>query len=322
MRPTPSQARRRHRHRGFTLVEVIISLTLIGILAAVAVPMLQMPMTAYTESSARARVTTYLDWVQSKLTADFAGALPNSVRVRTAGGRYFIEFLQVHAQGRYRAGTSTPAVTQSCPATASCAGAGLNDALEFGAAPACSDSCFLTLGALPAANIVPGSDYVVVNPTNTLGLSGDPYANAAPPAVQSIRTRLLALTPHAAKYGTQVTMTPNAFPTASSVKRFYVIDASPVTYSCSSGAAGALTRYSGYNITPVQPTAFGAAVTSAALSSLVRCSITGVASVIEPAGVRNRGGLVTIKMTLTVPGVTGSVPEQAELVFTAPVSDG
>jgi len=117
-------------------------------------------------------------------------------------------------------------------------------------------------------------------------------------------------------------MRPNAFPTASSVKRFYVIDASPVTYSCSSGAAGALTRYSGYNITPVQPTAFGAAVTSAALSSLVRCSITGVASVIEPAGVRNRGGLVTIKMTLTVPGVTGSVPEQAELVFTAPVSDG
>jgi hypothetical protein len=191
-----------------------------------------------------------------------------------------------------------------------------------GPPPACTDSCFLTLGALPAANIVLSSDYVVVNPTNTSGTSGAPYANASLPAMQSIRTRLLTLTPHAAKYGTQLTMTPNAFPTASPVNRFYVIDSSPVTYSCSSGAAGALTRYSGYSITPVQPTAFGAAVTSAALSSLVSCAIAAPASVIEPAGVRGRGGLVTIKMTLTVPNANGSVPEQAELVFTAPVSDG
>lgn len=317
MRPTPSEP---GQHRGFTLVEVIISLTLIGILAAVAVPMLQMPMGAYTESSARARATTDLDWVQSKLTADFANALPNSVRVRAAGGRYFIEFLQVHAQGRYRAGAS--GVAQTCPATAACGGAGVRDALEFGAAPACTDSCFFTLGTLPAANIVPGSDYVVVNPTNTSGLSGDPYANAAPPAVQSIRTRLLALAPNAAQYGTQVTMTPNAFPTASPIKRFYVIASSPVTYSCSSGARGPLMRYSGYNITPAQPTAFGAAVTAAALSSLVSCTIAAPTSVVEPAGVRGRGGLVTLKLSLTVPGTTGSVPEQTELVFTAPVNDG
>ncbi|MDE2401072.1 MAG: prepilin-type N-terminal cleavage/methylation domain-containing protein [Burkholderiales bacterium] len=314
----------RTRHQGFTLVEMIISLTLLAILSTAVMPMVKVPMDAYMAATARTRVTTDLDWVQSKLGADFATALPNSVRVKAAGTRYFIEFLPVHAQGRYRSNTSGAA--QICPATPACGGATVADALEFGAAPACTETCFFSLGPLtPVGNaaVVPGTDLVVVNPTNTLGATGDPYANAGP-GVQSIKAPLLAAVFNAARYGSQITMTPNAFPIGSAAKRFYVIGASPVTYECDT-VSGTLIRHWGYAISPVQPVAFGAGLPSATLSTAVACNITSTAtsvSAYEPAGVRGRGGVVTLKMTLTTPGNGTSVPEQAELVFSSAVNDG
>lgn len=314
--------------RGFTLVEMVIALTLLSLLATVAIPMLRMPMTAYMEASARARVTTNLDWVQSKLTADFSTALPNSVRVRNVGNRYFIEFLQVHAQGRYLAGNPLVAVP-ACPLTPSCTAT--PDELAFSTSAACTDTCFMSLGDVtPVGNaaVVNGSDFVVVSPTNTTGLTGDPYANAALPAVQSIKSRLVSLAAwNATRRGRQITMAPNTFPNIPApgesprIKRFYMIASSPVTYACDI-TSGTLTRYSGYNILPVQPVAFGGGVQAVPLATNIACNITSVASTLEPTGMRGRGGLVTIKMTLSAPVPAGGIPEQAELIFSVGANDG
>jgi MSHA biogenesis protein MshO len=322
MRSPPTESPRPARHRGFTLVEMIIAITLLGILATVAVPLIRMPMIGYMEATARAHVTTNLDWVQSKLNADLATALPNSIRVRQVGARYFIEFLQVHAHGRYLAGDPTPAA-QTCPATPSCTGT-YPDQFVFGTSPACTESCFLALGPLTTvggASVVLNSDLVVVNPTNTAGVSGDPYANDVLPAIQSIKSRVLTVTP-------RVTMTPHAFPNIAlpagespRAKRFYVIGSSPVTYTCDT-ATGSIMRYWNYNITPVQPTVFGVGISSAALSTGVSCSITAATSVVESAGMRGRGGLVTLKMTLNAPITNGGVAERVELILSTAVNDG
>ena len=40
--------------RGFTLVELVVAITLLGILAMVTVPLLQLPMSAYVEATRRA----------------------------------------------------------------------------------------------------------------------------------------------------------------------------------------------------------------------------------------------------------------------------
>jgi MSHA biogenesis protein MshO len=327
----------RRGHRGFTLVEMIISIAILGLLAAVAAPLLRMPLDVYLESSNRIRVTTDMDWVHAKLKTDFATALPNSIRVRQVGTRYFIEFLQVHGHGRYRSGkpdTGYPA--QACTPTPNCDKGNASDeadALAFGTpASACADSCFFTLGrivnvgnAAPIAN----TDLIVVDPTNVTGTSGDPYANDVLPAIQSNKSLLTAIGPYdAAKFGHQISMTAHAFPAiplpgneTARPKRFYVISNSPVTYVCDTTAAP-LTRHWGYAIAPVQPVAFGAAVPSAALSSSVACVVNAARPLVEPAGVRGRGGLVSLRMIFTVPGVGGGPGERTELVFTAAVNNG
>jgi MSHA biogenesis protein MshO len=116
------------RTRGFTLVELIVSITLVGILAVVAVPLVRTPMAAYMDATRRADLTGELDASVARMRDDLAQALPNSIRVRqVAGGRYFLEFLQVRASGRYRIAKNIGA--PSCPAT--CSVPNDNDVLDF-----------------------------------------------------------------------------------------------------------------------------------------------------------------------------------------------
>ena len=310
MRPTPS-------NRGFTLIEMIISLTLLGILATAAIPMLRIPMTAYMESSSRARLASALDVVNSKLTLDFSAALPNSVRITQVDTRYLIEYLEVRAQGRYRARASGNP-TQTCPATPSCGGS--PDALEFGAAPGCTESCFVTLGPLVGSAVVPGSDSVVVNPTRTDGQTGDPYVSDGP-GVSAIRSTLLTDTLiSTANFdnGRKLTLSPQAFPLPPIVpiiKRFYVVS-TPVTYECDP-ATGRLTKYWNYGIAATQPTAFAGVQSAPLATNLTACTMA-----LESAGISGRGGLLTLQISLseTIPGET--VPVQADLLFSAALNDG
>lgn len=287
---------------GFTLVELIVSITLLSTLAMVAVPMLRMPMTAYLESNARVSVVGELDDVQTRLSADLARALPNSVRLRTVGTRQLLEFLDLRAEGRHRDGTS--GAPQVCPAV--CAAAANNDALEA----ACTERCFTSLGPTVGDVPVPGADYVVVNPLGPGVPNGDPYFGGAAAVAGGIKTRLTASA--AVAGGTRFDIAPHRFAALASSKRFFIV-AGPVSYECDPGTQRLL-RHDGYAIAAVQPAAFAAAQSATLASGVTACRFAYTRS-------STRGGVVTLWLRFTRPVSAGAPAEFAELVLMAPVQE-
>lgn len=277
--------RRRFRCRGFTLVELVVSITLLAILATAAVPMLRLPMAAYMDAALRSDLRSEMDTTAAKLRDDLSQAMPNSVRVRRVGVRWYLEYLQVRAYGRYRAvAASGP---QSCPATC-----GTDDLLFT-----CSDSCFTTLGPLQGGVPVPVSDYVVVNPLGPGVAGGDPYAGGAATPPGSVKTRLQSVA--AAGSDSRITIAPYQFSAPSASRQFYIV-ATPVTYECNR-ATQRLTRYWGYAIRATQPAAFGAAVNSAPLATLVSDCLFDYTPTPPPTpiGAPGRGGVVSIWLRFT-----------------------
>ena len=272
------------RARGFTLVEMVVAIVLLGILSMVMVPLLQLPMSAHLSATRRAALASELDVTVARLRADLAQALPNSVRVRQVGARHFVEYLEVRASGRLRAAASGGA--QNCPAT--CSAPGANDVLEF----ACNESCFTTLGPLDGGAPVAASDWVVVNPLGPGIANGDPYFGGSAMPVGGIKSRLQSI----AGVGTdqRLTMTPHSFVLAPANRRFYVV-ATPVSYECNP-ATQRLTRYWGYAVAAAQPAAFGAANSAPLATGITACSFAYTAT-----GGVGGGGLLTVWLRSSQP---------------------
>ena len=277
--------------RGFTLVELIVAITLLGILAMVTVPLLQLPMSAYVDATRRATTASEIDATAAKLRADLGTALPNSIRIDPT--RRFLEYMEVRAVGRFRNGSDgTPA---SCPATCGA------DVMQF----ACNESCFTTLGQLQGSAPVVGSDYVVINPLGPGIPNGDPYFGGTAFPVGGIKSRLQTVTPTGT--GNRITMTAHAFALAPANKRFYLVS-TPVTYECNL-ATRRLTRRWGYAVAAVQPVAFGGGTLSAPLALQVQgCrfdyTATGAA-----------GGVVTVRLQHSGTAAGAAVSEVADSVL-------
>ncbi len=246
MRRTASEPRR--HGAGFTLVELIVSIALIGLLSMAAIPLLRLPLEGWMDATRRATLTTEIDVIHTKLKSDLGQAMPGSVRVRTVGPRVLLEYLEVRASGRY----STVPLTAGAPlCPVSCGGTpGANDVLE----PSCAETCFVNRspwnGGTPA---VTSTDWVVVNPFTTA--NNDPYTAA-------LRTPAVA----AAANG-RVDMVAHSFPGAGALNRFYIVTG-PVSYECDAQTRQ-LTRYWNYPLRPAQPVAFPRA-NSAVLSTRVQ----------------------------------------------------
>ncbi|MDR0997039.1 MAG: type II secretion system GspH family protein [Zoogloeaceae bacterium] len=101
MRPAfnPSQS-------GFTLVEMIVSLVIAGILAAVLAAFAGRQFRAYTDVTARMAMADAASVAMNRMTREISAALPNSVRVDT-GGKTVLQFIPIVAGGRYRAEPDT-----------------------------------------------------------------------------------------------------------------------------------------------------------------------------------------------------------------------
>jgi MSHA biogenesis protein MshO len=294
------------RTGGFTLVEMVISIALIGLLAVMAAPMLRLPMVAWLDATRRAEMTNSLEALQGKLADDLRRALPNSVRVRQLGPRVLLEVLEVRAWGRHRAGASGGAPV----CTAVCSGPGLQDALEA----ACPESCFTSIGTLQGDAPVPGSDWVVVNPLGPGIPAGDPYFGGNVAAAGGIKTRLTAVGP--APDGQQLRVAPHSFPALAANRRFYLV-ATPVTWDCDPGTQR-LTRRWGYPIAALQPAAFAAVANAAPMATQVSaCTIR-----YAPAGALGRGGLVHLSLRLSVPAADTQVAEVAQWSASFAVSEG
>lgn len=217
---------RRPSH-GFTLLEAIVVIGIVGIIAAMAMVFMGRPIAGYFASSARAAMADTADTALRRVGRDVRLALPNSVRVDASG--IFLEFLLIKAGGRY-----------------------LQDDTCF--AGGCSS--ISTMGdILSNVQITTGSDLVAI--FNQYNNSGNDCAPTTPGLYSAWCGHGLATLTSATGAGTTsdtFTFASTLFqpPGGSPTRRLFVIAASPVTYACD-GATGTLWRISGYSRQAAQP---------------------------------------------------------------------
>jgi len=283
--------------KGFTLIELIMVIVLIGALSSVASVFIAGPVSGFVDSSRRAELVDITETALQRMSREIHYALPNSVRVANNGTQYAMEYLSTSTGGRYR----------NLPATG-----GPSNKLNFNTN---SDS-FDVLGGLPdfgnidttggsgRANCLNGVvDCLVIYNTGTSATDFNAYNG----------DNIAAIT---AASGTSMTFNNSdvpawSFPAKSPNNRFFVVD-TPVSFVCDSGS-GELLMYQGYNIMAAQPlTAAAFGVAGAVLADKVSdCSASTFA---YNAGAGVRYGLVVIRLTVTDAGESVSLLQQAHVL--------
>lgn len=228
------------KDRGFTLIELVIVMAVIGILAGIVAVFIRNPMEAYMAGTRRAEMADIADTALAHLTREVRGALPNSLRVTLSGGVYYLEFLPIQDGGRYRAEST---------------GAGAGDTLDFTSG---TDNRFDVLGPQVTAS---AGQYLVIYNLGT---------DAATDAWQGGNRRTVTSTGAVSSLAFTATGVP--FPLESPSKRFY-LTGGPVSYVCDP-AAGTIRRYWGYALAASQPVSFASGVNALVASRVKDCRFT------------------------------------------------
>lgn len=244
------QALQRHAG-GFSLIELIVVMVIVGILAGMIAMFIVNPVRGYLDSTRRAVLVDIANTALMRMARDVRLALPNSVRVSQNGGVFYLEFLMLEGGGRYREQAGTAG----------------DDPLDFATQGVSTDTRFDLLGQ--PLSMAAGAQIVVYN--LALDADTDVYQggnrrayNGAVGAVSQVN---FAAAPGGAP-----------FPMESPARRFHVVR-TPVTYACDPGT-GELRRYANYGIGAAQPTDLGNPPLSAAgnnnllASNVSRCRFT------------------------------------------------
>ena len=205
----------RQPQRGFTLIELIMVIVIMGVIGGMVSVFMKGPIDAYLDSARRAALTDVADTVVRRMTRDIQRSLPNSIRT---SGTNCLEFIPTKTGGRYRAEAESP---------------GVGDFLDFSTA----DTSFNMLGlnsALPTdQRISPGppADVIVVY---NLGIPGsDAYTTTG----SSINATTVTSVGGAGTTATETNIGISArqFPLASGSYRFHVVPGGElmVSYVCS-----------------------------------------------------------------------------------------
>ena len=285
--------RQPHLHptqRGFTLVEAIVAIAILGIIGAIVAVFIKAPVQGYADSVARAEASDEADLAQRRMAREIRLALPNSVRVNGDGSA--IEFLLTKTGGRYLA--VEDGATSGTP-------------LDFVDA---NKRDFTVVGGLQAP--VAAGDYVVVYNLGPGMVPADAYGfGTADRNIARVRE-------DAAAGAGELKLVDNPFARSDAMpspgSRFHVVG-TPVTFRCEDKDGRlVLTRYAGYGIRvsiddPIGGTP-GTAVLARRLASCGNLFNYGVGDEVE----LRRSALVLLALELQLPGAAGATDGRVRLV--------
>jgi len=225
-----------HHQSGFTLVELVITIVLGGIVAAMTTSILTQPIEAYIDSSRRAIITDVAESALRRMQRDIRRALPNSIRITNNGQT--LELLHLVDGGRYRRYKSTVLTVPSNPASPLiCIPSNTDspcDILDFSTI----DTSFDVIGELTDFS---SGNRVVVYPLGNTGSNA--YAGDNISLITNTST------------STHLEFSDKQFPLPSPQQRFFIVD-TPITYHCNLASSTLkdrlLVRYQGYDISEVQ----------------------------------------------------------------------
>jgi MSHA biogenesis protein MshO len=287
--------------RGFTLVELVITIAVGSVVVAFMAMFIVTPMTIYTSQTRRAMLVDAADSALRFIGRDLRAALPNSVRVNPSGN--VLELLATADGARYQ--DSGPLSNPALALDLTALDAAFATTVPFTQVPSLTPTKTLpwTSSAyyLSIYNVgVPGADayqianfpnvpYVITTPGTTITISAGATANQ----------NLVTLSP------------PFQFLFGSPGQRVFLVSG-PVSYLCDTTAA-TLTRYSGYTIAGAQPTSAAVLNAAGASSALVASNVTECQFVLS-AGTAQRNGLATLTLQITQSGESVQLLHQVEVV--------
>jgi MSHA biogenesis protein MshO len=254
---------------------MIVVIVITGIIAASVAIFIRRPVEAYVDVARRGDLTDAADTALRRITRDVRRALPNSVRITTAGNVTYLEYLQTNGGGRYRADTDS---------------GGGGNFLDFVNA----DDAFDVIGTMPA---LAAGNWIVIYNLSPAGATANAYSGDNRAG-------------YASDNGTTITLSaPKLFPLQSPGKRFQVVEGA-VTYACDPlpGGTGELRRYWGYNIVDPQPTP-----PSGGSNALLATNISGCSFAYTASGPTARTGVLALNLQISQGGESVRLFQQAHV---------
>lgn len=208
------------RQRGFTMVELIMVIVIMGVIGGIMAVFMKSPIDAYFASARRAGLTDVADTVVRRMSRDIRKALPNSIRTPNS---QCVEFIPTKTGGRYRADDTPEGLSFSV------ADASFNMLRDNSHLLGSTSSVTAINTSMPVDQQIAVGDVIVVY---NLGIPGaDAYLQDNTAAV---------VNPAPSESGTpvetKINIAAKLFPLASSSNRFYVVakDEKVVSYVCNS----------------------------------------------------------------------------------------
>jgi MSHA biogenesis protein MshO len=275
--------------RGFTLIELIVVVVLLGIMATGAGLLISRPIEAYNDQLRRQQLVDSAETALRKIAHDIRRAVPNSLRVSTSGGNWALEMVNAVDGARYRDEYDPSVYDPLNPPT--------HHVLEFSSA----DDAFNILGKFP--NFAEWSSNqanlrLVIYSANQVTLTGDLeiYADAfgaGNVGMMSAAGVTVTDSPDiAGEHRVDLTVA-HQFEYQSPGQRLFVVDG-PVSYLCD-GTSRQLNRYAGYGFSTTQRT------TEAQFPSVARATVATDIAACEidyDPGTATRSGLITLALTV------------------------
>jgi MSHA biogenesis protein MshO len=256
-------------HRGFTLLELVVALTIASIVGVFATMFMRAPIDAYEAHSRRAQLVNDTAAAWPRIETDLQSALPNSVRARRNGNIVVLEMLAVVDVARYKTPASAASITTAGTFR------GIPMPLPF----------------------VTTRHYLFVNSNVTPG--ADPFSLAG--AMTPAGTQITIAAGGPGEQVVTLNITPS-FPTDSPRHRIYLLSG-PVTYLCDE-ALGTLRRYSNYSMAANQAARDTAAELNGAGATavLVAQGLTTCNFDATPPGSTTQSQTAAVRLTTTRSG--------------------